>query len=158
MKKIFVAAVLAVVFTGSAAYAGPNISAGASANVMPPISITNPTPLSFGAFTANTGGTIDSSGNVTGGVVKITNGVPGGFAVTGQLNTPYSITGDPSVLLSTSGGHPATMTAALTYPTAGSTSLDGTGNSIFNVAGMLTVGGNQMVGLYSGTYNVTVSY
>ena len=68
----------------------------------------------------------------------------------------YAVTLPVSVVVS-NGTH--TMSVG-TFGRSGQTQLllDGTGSATFNVGAALQIGANQPAGLYTGSFNVTVSY
>lgn len=164
VSKITAAFAAATMLASSAAYAGgnsptnPSVVATANAVVVTPALIAESVQLSFGTFSASptAGGTIDSSGNVTGSVYKVAAGTPATFVTAGAPNDPYTIVGDPTVTLNASNTHNGFMTAALTYPAT--RTFDSTGNDSFQVSGLLTVNIGQAADTYTGNYNVSVHY
>lgn len=78
------------------------------------------------------------------------------WAVTGIPGAPYAVTLPTSVVIS-NGTENMTVN---TFGRSGASQqyLDAAGNSSFNVGARLNVGANQPVGIYTGTFNVTVSY
>lgn len=135
--------------------------ANAAATIVQPIAIVNNVHLNFGNIAAGaTAGTVVLSPagvrtpthvilpNVTGTVSAAQ------FTVTGLAGANYSISLPVSVALS-SGGNSITVNNftedAVTQVLTG-------GTDTFNVGATLAVGANQAVGLYTGTFNVTVDY
>lgn len=145
------------------AYAGgggsSTVAATAIARVITPVTIAQTTGLDFGTFAPGTdsAGTIDTSGNVTGGVNVVTVGNPGAFAVSGVSSANYTIVGDAHVTLKGTATSSPDMIAALTYPSSPRT-LDGSGNDSFNVTGKLDVAKNQAADTYNGVYSIYVHY
>lgn len=159
-KKLLISTLLLASFTAGSAYAVTINNASATATVAPALSLEQMTGLSFGTFTVSTGngGTINTSGvtNTGGGVTAISGATPGIFKITGAANAPITqVGGDNTVTLTRNGGGD-TMQAALTRPA--NTTIESDGDVTFQITGVLTVGANQAVGLYSGTYGVTVNY
>ncbi len=78
------------------------------------------------------------------------------WVVTGIPGAPYAVTLPSSVAIS-NGTH--TMSVG-TFGRSGQTLLflDAAGNGSFNVGAALQIGANQPAGIYTGTFNVTVSY
>ena len=158
-RKLMVAgaifAVTAFLLSGERAEA---ISAGASAQIAVPVSISETTALNHGTVTASgSTGTVDISSagarSVTGGVAEL-GGSPsqGIFAVTGEANNAFTTTVSATSSLT---GPGTAMTATLTKSAPSNLT---TGSATVNVASSLAVGANQTAGAYSGTYTVTVNY
>jgi hypothetical protein len=78
------------------------------------------------------------------------------WVVSGIPGAPYAVTLPTSVAISNG---PNTMNVR-TFGRSGQTLLflDAAGNGSFNVGAALHVGANQAAGIYTGTFNVTVSY
>lgn len=76
--------------------------------------------------------------------------------VSGIPGAPYAVTLPTSVVIS-NGTENMTVTS---FARSGASQLylDAAGNNSFNVGARLNVGANQPVGIYTGTFNVTVSY
>ncbi len=157
MKSLYIKSAIATaaLLTSSSAYAA-EATGNASATVVAPLAVSETTPMSFGAFTANgISGTVSTGGAFDGGVTVIVPPTPATFTVTGAPNQGYTINGSPSVTLTN--GTPANdMTANLFRPT--SDTLGAGGTDTFNVNGTLNVAANQPAGLYTGTYLVNVNY
>lgn len=149
--------------------AGPALADGttttgtgsAGGQVVTPIVLTHKggTKLSFGQFTAGTGGTVSVTATGSGSTTAGVNFVPGssnaadGFKVTGDPRRAFAITsGTGTVTYLT---HAMNFT---TTPSATSATLNGGGNDSFTVGGTLTVPSGATVGQYTGSYMVTVSY
>lgn len=130
-----------------------------------PIAVTTTTGLSFGSFTmAGSGGlvTVSAAGirSVSGGIIALGGTVTAAtFSVTGNNNTPYTITLPTSTVLSGPGGSmPINFTAALVTGGVLTGQLANGGKSTFSVGGELTVASNQAPGAYSATLVMTVNY
>lgn len=156
MKKLSLITILALSLPANAA----TLSAHANARALKPIAIFQTQPMRFGEFTIPTtgSGTIDTSGNVTGGVIRL-DGQPrnkGIIGVTGQENRSYTMTVSSTVTLTRSGGS-ETLTASLTVdvPTQ---NLDNAGVGLNQITGVLTVPNTTIAGDYAGTYSVTANY
>ena len=166
MKKIATIVAIAAAFTSSSAFAqalDDNQAQGsATAEVVAPITLTHvqDAELSFGTFTAGSGGTVvvtrAGAGSATGGVVLLSGSQESSdqFTVAGDSDRAFTISVNDGVITHTDGQ--TTMNFAADAPTAGT--LSGTGAANFSVGGTLTVGANQRPGDYSGTYLVEVAY
>ncbi len=143
----------------------------ANAQILTAIGITKGTPLQFGGMIVGVGGTLimDPDGTThptgvnligAGGTVTRT---PASYEVTGTALASYSI-GLPTTITVTNtsdvGTH-ATMTVSLlTSSKSGNLSTLGSGTTgdHFTVGGTLTIASDQVQGVYSGTFPVTVAY
>ena len=76
--------------------------------------------------------------------------------VTGIPGAPYAITLPTSVVISNGTENMTVSSFVRSGPVQ--PLMDAAGNSSFNVGARLGVGANQPVGIYTGTFNVTVSY
>lgn len=128
--------------------------------------IANTGSLSFGAFVANTGGTIavSTSGgrSKTGSVTLLPQG--GGstaaqFTVSGPVMAIYTITlpADATIALSDDNGHSMALNGFVSYPHASGTLSSG-GMQTLSVGATLSVNNAQARGSYSGSFPVTVHY
>jgi hypothetical protein len=104
-------------------------------------------------------------------VVRIADGSVGGFVVNGEYGggMNYNITLTDNVALDcqspSCSGDPS-MNVALEFlsgliPISSGSSvrtLNGYGNDVIDIEGVLSVGANQSEGEYLGTYNITVDY
>lgn len=128
--------------------------------------LTNNTALSFGAFTAGSGGTVSVSPagarGKTGSVILVNQGAPAAGA-------QFTISGTPSALFDIT--LPANGTVFLSDGAAGSMALNnftsspsvsgvlsGGGTQTITVGATLTVNSAQTPGSYSGSFIVTVNY
>lgn len=128
--------------------------------------LNNGAALSFGAFTAGSGGTIlVSSGGArskTGGVLLVSQGgsaAAAQFTITGTANAVFTISlpVDGTVLLSDGSSNTMALNGFVSSPSAVGT-LSGGGSQLINVGATLTVGNQQVPGAYSGSFSVTVNY
>ena len=167
MKKIVLVAALAAGLTGGTAHAAGNTASAngtANATVVGPLAITHNSgaALSFGSFTAGTGGTVSvtSAGAVSAsGDVSMVTGVNASadaFTVTGTANRAFGIASSTGNTVSTGGATPAIM--AFTVSPGTSAALNASGSFAMSVGGALTVASGQAAGSYTGTYSVTVTY
>lgn len=161
MKKIVLAAGLATMAAGSAHAA--TATGSATATIIAPLQIAHNSgaALSFGTFTAGTGGSVSVTAAGVGtpsGDVAIVAGssyAADAFTVTGSGTRTFNIATSSGNTVSTGGATPATMPFTLTaLPSA---SLVG-GTYTLNVGGTLNVASGQAAGAYTGTYTVTVTY
>ncbi len=78
------------------------------------------------------------------------------WAVNGVPGAPFAVTLPTSVVIN-NGTENMTVTA-FNRSGAAQQFLDAAGNGSFTVGARLNVGANQPIGVYTGTFNVTVSY
>lgn len=138
----------------------------AEATVVAPIAISNTAPLSFGKFSAGSGGTVVLSPagvrSSPGGVVLLA-GSPGNaatFNVTGDSNAGYAITlpaGSAVLTHESDSARTMSMGAWISEP-SGTGRIPGTGPQAVTVGATLTVGEAQAPGRYSGSFNLSVEY
>ncbi|MCA1733497.1 MAG: DUF4402 domain-containing protein [Acidobacteria bacterium] len=128
--------------------------ADALANIIAPITLTAGTPLNFGDIVASTATgdvtvTTAGAGSASGGVTLLgtTATTAATFTVGGTAGRGFTVVVDPSV---TMGSMTATLNANIASGVVGTDNVA--------VGGVLTVGANQAEGLYTGTFDVTVSY
>lgn len=172
-KKGLAAAVAATVLLGMGSSALAATATGdASGEVVKAMTIAKNIALDFGRFTASgTSGTVvltpsDGTRSVTGGVTALTGsaGAVGTFDVTGANDATYAVTVPASATLSDGAATPNTMSFDPSYYSVGSAltdstgTLSATGTDTLKVGGTLSVGVSQVVGVYRGTYDVTVEY
>lgn len=137
------------------------LTAAASAQTL-----TNSGALSFGAFTAGSGGSITvTPGGArlkTGGVILVNQSGTAGaaqFTISGTPSAVFAITlpADGTVVLSDGASGTMALNAFTSNP--GTTGiLGGGGTATITVGATLTVGGAQTPASYSGAFNVTVNY
>ena len=167
-KVALASAVVLGTFAASQSFAAAvNDVATSSATVVEPIAITKTQDMSFGEFSAGTGGTVvlttASAASETGDVV-LTGGAASAarFTVTGQTDASFSIGVTDNDLTHTD--TTTIMTLATVHDLDGSTGdspASGTlalGTQTLYVGGTLTVVANQLPGVYSGTVTATVNY
>ncbi len=158
-KKLIIAASVfaftAFLVSGDRAEA---ITGNASAQIAIPVTIAETTALDHGTVTASGSlGTVTISvagvRGVTGGVAAL-GGSPsqGIFSVTGEQNSAFTTTMDPTSTLS---GPGAPMVATLGNDAPANLT---TGSATINVSSSLAVAASQVAGAYSGTYSITVNY
>jgi len=151
----------------------------AGAELVKVLTITNTTPLHFGVIgiTSGTAGTVVMStavvrtpGAATTTIINTgTQRTVALFTISGTADDTYTI-GLPSTIAVTTGvgtGNYATTISALRVKVdaaaeataVGATgTLSGAGASSFLLGGTLNIGAAQELGVYAGTYNVTVDY
>jgi len=174
MKKVLIifAAIIMMAAVSTNLMAQPNtVSTNASANIVVPLTITKTADLCFGTMTSPTGGStvlLQPNGNISvtynGGNMVLLSQTPtpsvAGYTVTGQTNTYYNIYLPASVTITNPSSNTMTIDGWLTSENNNGTVgfLDGNGHDAFTLGGTLHVGGYQALGLYTGTFNVTVNY
>lgn len=129
-----------------------------------PVAVDNTQVLAFGRFAAGSGGTItvgpSGARSAGGGVVLVSSGAgtAAQFSVSGDANATYAISlpADGAVSLASGANSMAVNTFTSSPSPTGTLSAGGT--QTLSVGATLTVGGNQPVGTYSGTFDVTVNY
>jgi hypothetical protein len=136
------------------------------ANALHAQSLANTVPLSFGAFTAGSGGTLTvtpvGSRTKTGGVMLVSQGgvaTAAQFMISGTPNAMFNITlpADGSVVLS-SGSDTMALDGFVAGTPAPMRVLSGGGTHTLSIGATMTVAPMQAPGNYSGTFNLTVNY
>ncbi|MBU5635372.1 DUF4402 domain-containing protein [Geomonas sp. Red69] len=142
-------------------------TAGTSATVVLPVTITKTADLQFGKFMsgASVGTVVVDTANaqsVTGGVTTTaafsTTAAAAAFTISGEPTSTYAIT-FPAQTDLTGPGTPMTIGSFTTAITSGGTL--GTfvgGNETLKLGATLTVGASQASGTYNGTVDVAVNY
>ena len=164
MKKLTVlfAALFMITFAAQNVIASDpqTATANAAANIITPMSITKNVDLSFGNIAAGTAaGTVVLGTNGTrtpNNVIlpSVTGTVAASqFTVSGLADATYVITLPGSITI-TSGTNNMTVDNF----TENATKTLTAGNETFNVGATLNVAAGQAVGLYQGSFNVTVDY
>ena len=153
-------AVLAAAIAPASAQAATE-SAEARARILAALTLSNTSPLEFGAIVAAAGGgTVQiatGGGRTCGGSITCSGTVSAaGFDITGGTAGEFvTVNADPSVILNGPAG--ATMSASL-LESAAVVQLDATGAASFTVGGTLTVAASQAEGNYVGNFDVTADY
>ena len=160
-KGVLATSVIAAAAFASTAAQAATASASANASILEQVTVTKSADLDFGTIAIGTGGgtvTVGNTNNRTCGSGLVCSGTvtSAGFNIAGAASQNVGISGDSSVTLTRVSGT-ETMTASLTRSAASAT-LSGTGTASFAVGGVLTVGGTQVAGAYTGSFNVTVNY
>jgi len=164
MKKsviLFVSVFVIVVITQNAkAQNTQSAQSQASANIISPMTISNNLPLSFGNIAAGSASgkvELETNGNriATNVILPSVTGTVSAakFTVTGLAGSSYVLTLPGSTTL-TSGS--ATMTIDNFESTA--TEVLTAGTEEFFVGATINIAANQTVGLYEGSFTVTVDY
>jgi hypothetical protein len=157
------------------------VNATAGARIIVPMTLTGQNSLNFGTTNKQSGvsgsvvlSTTDASRDFNGGVSSSVIGDPASnavFNVSGSYNSSYSISLPSSIIVVEPGSMTmninelkirfinATTDIAI-YDGNNSISkvLNGRGNDSFKLGGKLNLGPEQVAGLYSGTYSITVDY
>ena len=145
------------------------VTAQVFAEVIPALTATEITLMSFGKFSPETQGgsvviTPDGSRSVT-GTVALTGGShnPGSFYITGESNATFSIIlpAQPALLTNTSNSKTMEVKNWVSIPQPGiGTGLLSEGSQEVKVGATLIVGSmeNNPVGIYTGTYAITFGY
>jgi hypothetical protein len=142
------------------------IATPAGATITAAITIVHTAHLHFGQIVAGVGaGTVVQSAaasptrTATDCTLGNTTGMtPATFSVGGEPNATYAITlpGDSDVTI-TGAGDPMAVTAFTSSP-SGTGTLNGSGAQTLYVGATLNVGAAQVAGVYTGTFDVTVTY
>lgn len=163
LRIAIVGAVLSAASFASAASAATSATATASAEVLSTLTVTADSALRFGQIAANTGGTVtvngDSTVASTGSLISTGSRAPASFTVTGTPGASVAVSLPASATLTRSGGTETMSIAGFNSNRSGAFQLAaGTGAATFAVGGTLTVGSNQVAGLYNGTFSISVEY
>ena len=127
--------------------------------------VTSTVPLSFGAFTAGSGGNLSiTPGGLrsrTGGVMTVNQGstaTAAQFAINGTPSAAFNITlpADGTVVLS-AGAQTMALNGFVSSPAATGV-LSGGGTQNLAIGATLVVGNQQEPGSYAGAFTVTVNY
>ncbi len=161
-------------YTGSVQIRGNSLLGGTATVTLPitltlwrTLGVTQTRALHFGALEVTGGNSVvvmspGGARHIASGTsgVRLVASVPGTsamFTVTGNPNTPVTITLPASATLSGPGAAMTVNNFART-PAAPTPNLDASGNLTFNVGASLAVNASQATGTYNGTYTVTVNY
>ena len=158
------AAFLSAGFFSSAVTAANFASSNANATVLTPLSIaqTGAIEMDFGDVAgdsiASTHVVLATDGTTSSPDGASVSGSPaaGSFDVSGASDALYNIILPSSILIDDGGVN--TMTVDTFTTSAGAGTLNATGNQTFTVGARLTISNTQVLGGYSGPYNVTVNY
>lgn len=162
MKRLLVVFALVVVSLAGVSAQAATATANATATVITPIAISKTVDLQFDKFAAMTGGTVVMSTagvrSKTGAVVLSTvlPGAAASFTVTGDANATYTITLPASATI-TSGANTMAVGTFTSNP-ASVGNLGAGATQTLLVGGTLTVASGQVVGAYTGTFDVIVEY
>lgn len=166
-NKLLLATGVAALSAGffSTAATSATDAADASATILAPLTITADitAEMDFGEISPDVVATsviMDSAGGRTSlDGAGIFGGTPAGgnFDVTGAGNLAYTITVPVNGLVTLTGGGTPMAVDDFTDSEGGLANLL-LGTGTFNVGATLMLNANQAVGLYSGTYDVTVNY
>ena len=181
MKKSFILFSAVIMMVGLATQTKAQVLLSgntAGATLVQVLTITNATPLNFGVIgiTSGTAGTVvmSTAGVRTPGAATTTiinTGTPrtvAQFNLTGTANAIYSISiPSPIVVITAGGGANKTMNidalkvkvdAAVEGAALAATGTLTLSASTFLLSGTLNIGSAQTLGVYAGTYSVTVDY
>jgi len=181
MKKtilVFAAIVMIVGFTTKTMAQVTLTGNTAGATLVKVLTITNVTPLNFGVIgiTSGTAGTVvmGTDGTRTPGASTTTIVNTGTqktvaeFDLTGTTDAVYTISIPSPIVVSTAGGGAnktmnintlkVKVDAAAEADASGATGTLTSGASVFLLSGKLNIGSAQVLGVYAGTYDVTVDY
>ncbi|MDB5715122.1 MAG: hypothetical protein JWO15_2519 [Sphingomonadales bacterium] len=151
-------AMLALGLSANAAQAA-TATANAKAQILKAITVTKSADLDFGTIVSGAAAStvaLTTAGALTCGTGLTCAGtaIPAGFAITGTNTQVVNISTTNASLT----GPGAAMNAVLS-PSVTSLTITGTAaTDVFKVAGVLSVGVNQVEGVYSGTFTVTANY
>lgn len=162
MKKLVLAAAIAALSATPAFAAGETATAQgtATATVIAPITLTHTAgaAINFGTFTTGAGTVIVTPAGLataTGAVVFVTGSTSAAdaFEVGGEAGRTFAISTASGSVLQGSVSIPFTTT-----PSSATGTLSGTGSATFTVGGTLSLSGAEPAGVYTGTYDATVTY
>lgn len=164
LRLAAVGAALAAASLATSASAAATATATATAEILSSLTLTADSALDFGLIAPNTGGTVtvnaDNTVSQTGALISTGTRVPAGFTVTGTNGATVVLTlPSTAVDLTRVSGTETMSLGGFNSNPAGAFQLSPTtGQATFNVGGTLTVGANQVAGVYSGTFDVSVEY
>jgi len=169
MKKIIITIITIILlafFSVSAIAQTENTDTGAK--ILAAMTITESADMHFGTMTVpSTFAEVDLA---VGGTVSIANGTlnllaqaptshAAAYNITGDANATYRITLPTNGSVSLTDGFSQIQVKDFVCSYGGLiTTLDGTGNSSFTVGATIQLGMSQPAGIYSGTFDVSVSY
>ena len=161
LSKVLAGALLVV---GSTTFAQSTASADASANIVEPLQITKTADLKFGNIAAGpSAGQVDMSisdvRTATGGVTLIAAGNvsnAAAFDIIGYADASFTISLPASILIAS--GANDMLVDNFTSSLGAASTLDAAGAAALKVGATLNVDANQPVGLYTGSFDVTVAY
>lgn len=169
-------------FTGnSKAQTLSTVTASAGATIIVPMTLTEQNSLNFGSTNKKIGvagsvvlSTSDASRGFSGGVSGSLIGDPASnaiFNITGAYDSSYAITLPSSIIVREPGSMEMTINELkIRFSGAAqdiainegnnsvSKMLNASGNDSFRLGGKLNIGSEQLAGIYSGTYSITVDY
>jgi hypothetical protein len=156
----------AIVASSSFAQVSATASASASATVIEPLLMTKTADLAFGKMVAGqSAGTViidtDGARTATGGVTLISAGSvqnAAAFDITGYDNAAIAIALPASITIETAGGDNQMTVDTFTSSLGDTSTLSADGTATLNVGASLSVAADQAVGLYTGSFDVTVAY
>lgn len=165
--RVAAAALLATIASAAAAQSNTDSkSTTGSTTIQQPISLTKSTDLAFGTLVRPTSGTntvtvgtstcaaaLSGAGNaylVTGSTSGCAT-----YSVAGESGLAFNIGGDTSFNMTRTGGTETITVTVLPSETSGTIGQSSAG---FAVGGHFDVDSSTVAGVYSGTFNVTVTY
>jgi hypothetical protein len=151
-------AMLALGLSANAAQAA-TATANAKAQILKAITVTKTADLDFGTVVSGAAAanvTLTSAGALTCGAGLVCAGTPvvGAFGVTGTTAQVVNVSTTNASLT----GPGAAMAATLSSSVSSLTLTGIAATDAFKVGGVLTVGANQVEGVYAGSFTVTVNY
>lgn len=144
-----------------------NVTGGASATIIKALAIEEDSSfkLNFGEIVpGSAGGTVeigpDGSKNSTSVTHISSNSSEGRFNITGQPDTSYSIAfSQTEVTLINEDSETMEVNSFLSVPSVDDGGqLDAQGDSVISVGATLDIAAGQAIGIYTGTYGITVNY
>lgn len=147
------------------AHAQSSVTVTADVYIVQPTAIYKVSDLRFGAVVPGTsGGTVTLGTNgtrtATGTVVlppQLAYGAAS-FNVLGSPNSVFTLTLPASLTLIRAGGLETMTVSNFVSSPSGTGTLNSGGTATVNVGARLTIAANQVLGAYSGSFNVTVGY
>ncbi len=137
-------------------------SGSATVEILQLIQISEVQGMDFGTILTNNGLadtiSLSTAGNLTAGSSSSHSGSisrSGQFSANGTPNSTLSISFQDALL---SGGGSTITVSNFTHNAGATPTLDASGTLIFNVGADLTLSENQAVGVYSGSYQITINY
>jgi Mat/Ecp fimbriae major subunit len=156
-----------LMLTATQSTGAASLNGTVSTRVMQQITLTKTNDLRFGAIIQQTAINRITINQTTGartasrGAATLLPSLPFGraqFQITGQPSTQIRVTLPANFAVTRIGGGTMTVNTMRSNTTGGLATLNASGQFGLNIGARLNVNANQLSGLYSGNFNITVNY